>query len=274
MNNSKSQNQLVGEIEQKLAGISQCPHLDALFFVQACVRQQKEITPSLVADFVARIKKNEPVSKIVGERGFWALDFKVSADVLDPRPDSETIIEVVIYYFKEKSAPLDILDIGTGSGCLLISLLYEYKNARGIGVDVSEKALAIAQENGANFNAKFLKKDLFSKEFIKDLPLFDVIVSNPPYIPTAEVDLLDENVRLYDPLLALDGGKDGLDAYRSLAKSLKHLLKPDGKIFFEIGKGQEKDVISYMQQEGYIFVQELKDLAGIIRVLVFSCAEK
>ena len=101
MNNSKSRNQLVGEIEQKLAGISQCPHLDALFFVQACVRQKKEITPSLVADFVARIKKNEPVSKIVGERGFWALDFKVSTDVLDPRPDSETIIEGVYLTLKK-----------------------------------------------------------------------------------------------------------------------------------------------------------------------------
>ena len=274
MNNSKLQNQLVAEIEKKLAGVSQCPHLDALFFVQACFRQKKEITDVLVEDFISRIKKNEPVSKIVGERGFWALDFKVSADVLDPRPDSETIIEGVLSYFKEKEEPLDILDIGTGSGCLLISLLYEYKNAKGVGVDISEKALAIAQENGAGFNAQFLKRDLFSKDFVKDLSLFDVIVSNPPYIPTAEVDLLDENVRLYDPILALDGGKDGLDAYRSLAKSLKHLLKPNGKIFFEIGKGQEKDVVFCMQQEGYICIEERKDLAGVIRVLVFSCAEK
>ena len=96
MNNSKLQNQLVAEIEKKLAGISQCPHLDALFFVQACFRQKREITDVLVEDFISRIKKNEPVSKIVGERGFWALDFKVSADVLDPRPDSETIIEGVL----------------------------------------------------------------------------------------------------------------------------------------------------------------------------------
>ncbi len=263
-------NKLVKEIEARLQGISKTPYLDALFFVEAYERQQKEITSCDVDDFVKRIQKKEPVSKIVGERGFWALDFKVTKDVLDPRPDSETIIESVLSYFKDKEAPLSILDIGTGSGCLLISLLYEYKNAKGIGVDISDKALEIAKENGANFNALFLKKDFFLKDFLKDLPLCDVIVSNPPYIPTNEIENLEENVRYYDPLLALDGGIDGLDAYRSLAHSLKHLLTPGGKIFFEIGKGQEQSVTSLMQDNGYALLEERKDLAGIIRVLVFS----
>ena len=267
-------NRLIKKIETQLADVSKTPYLDALFFVQAYKRQKKEITAQDIDNFVSRIKKSEPVSKIIGERGFWALDFKVTKDVLDPRPDSETIIETVIAHFKNKEAELDILDVGTGSGCLLISLLYEYKKARGIGVDVSLDAIKVASENAKGYNAKFVKKDFFKDDFKEGLPLFDIIVSNPPYIPTKDIETLEENVRLYDPLLALDGGEDGLDAYKNLSKSLKHLLKPCGKIFFEIGIGQEQDVISLMIKEGYSFVGGYKDLSGITRVLVFSCVEK
>lgn len=267
-------NKLVKEIETRLEGISQSPYLDALFFVQACERQKKEITPQLVADLVARVQKQEPVSKIVGEKGFWALDFKVSKDVLDPRPDSETVIETVLSYFKDKTQPLSILDVGTGSGCLLISLLYEYKKATGIGVDVSLKALEIAKENAKGYAACFFQKDFFKPDFKAGLPLFDVIVSNPPYIPTKDIQLLEENVRLYDPYLALDGGEDGLKAYQQLSLCLKGLLKPNGKIFFEIGIHQEEAVRMLMEKQGYTFLEQVKDLGGIVRVLVFSYDEK
>ena len=260
----------IKEIEDCLIGISETPYLDALFFVEHCIKNRIDITPEKTEDFIRRIKLGEPVSKIIEERGFWALDFKVSKDVLDPRSDSETIIETVLKYFSDKAASLDILDIGSGSGCLLISLLYEYQNAKGIGVDVSERALNVAVHNAKGYNALFLKKDFYQSDFVNDLPLFDIIVSNPPYIKTKDIETLDKNVRLYDPLIALDGGEDGLDAYRALSKTIKYLLKRDGKVFFEIGQGQENDVKKIMKDEGYTFLEQWTDLGKIVRVLVFS----
>lgn len=262
-----NKNELLSFIENQLNGVVETPRLDARFFIESF----KEI-PSMetIENFIERRKKNEPVSKIIGTKGFWALDFFVSKDVLDPRSDSETLIESVLTYFKEKDKPLEILDICTGSGCLLISLLYEYKNARGIGLDVSEKALEIAQKNGKGYNAKFVKDDIFKSDFAKNLGVFDIIISNPPYIPTEDIKELGENVRLYDPLLALDGGKDGLDAYRALAKQTGKLLKENGLVFFEIGIHQKEDVTKIMQNENFERIAVKKDLGGITRVLIFK----
>lgn len=256
------------ELKEKLKGISDTPHLDVLFFLANY--PNKKPTKKQIDDFILRRRLKEPVSKIIGKRGFWKLDFHVSKDVLDPRPDSETLVESVLTCYPDRDQSLSILDIGTGSGCLLVSLLGEYKKAFGVGIDVSEAALKIAQGNTFGTAAIFKKMDFTSSDFGRDLPLFDVIISNPPYIKKEEIDLLDESVKNYDPRIALDGGTDGLDAYRALAPKLKGLLKKDGKIFFEIGAGQEKEVVNLMEKEGFFFLQAQKDIGGIIRVLVFE----
>ena len=136
---------MIQEIEKKLLGVSETPFLDAKFFVEGCEQKGRLISDDLIDDFIERRKKKEPVSKIIESRGFWAFDFYVTKDVLDPRPDSETLIEAVLEQFPDKQRDLSILDIGTGSGCLLVSLLYEYKNAVGTGVDISLTALEVAK---------------------------------------------------------------------------------------------------------------------------------
>ena len=186
--------------------------------------------------FITRRLAGEPVAKIVGKKGFWKDDFIVSKDVLDPRPDSETLIEAVLEKFPNKDKTLRFLDLGTGSGCLLLSLLGEYKNAMGVGIDISEKALAIANQNKGDKRAEFIQHDM--RSHLSDLGLFDIMISNPPYIPTAEIQTLQKDVKDYDPLLALDGGADGLDFYRALSKQ-----RPAPHLFIEIGKDQEKQSI-------------------------------
>ena len=142
--------------------------------------------------FILRRLAGEPVAKIIGKKGFWKDDFIVSKDVLDPRPDSETLIEAVLEKFPDKNTALHILDLGTGSGCLLLSLLGEYKNATGIGIDISEKALAIANQNKGDKKAEFTKHDM--RHDLSDLGKFDIMISNPPYIPTTEIQMLEKDV--------------------------------------------------------------------------------
>lgn len=262
--------ELIHYIAQKILDVSETVYLDAKFFVEACEKSGVNITNEMIDNFVELRQKGMPVSKIINARGFWALDFYVTEDVLDPRPDSETLIEAVLEYFSDKNQYLNILDIGTGSGCLLISLLYEYKNAKGTGVDISAKALAVARQNAKGYPAEFFEKDFYSDDFKEGLRTYDVIISNPPYIKTADIEQLDKAVRFYDPLCALDGGFDGLDAYRCLAKEIKPLLKENGLVFFEIGKDQKDDVVSIMEKNGFSFLKSYKDLGKIERVLVFK----
>ena len=212
--------------------------------------------------FIQRRLTGEPVAKIIGKKGFWKDDFIVSKDVLDPRPDSETLIEAVLEIFPNKEKSLQILDLGTGSGCLLLSLLREYQNATGIGVDISEKALAIAKKNAHTDRVQFVQRDMLQD--LSDLGKFDIIISNPPYIPTAEIQTLERDVKDYDPILALDGGIDGLDFYRTLSK--QHLAP---HIFIEIGKDQESQIIPLFESEGWQFIQSWKDLGKITRILYF-----
>ena len=213
--------------------------------------------------FLKRRLAGEPVAKIIGKKGFWKEEFIVSKDVLDPRPDSETLIEAVLAKFPDQTKSLSILDLGTGSGCLLLSLLGEYPKARGIGIDISEKALTIANQNKGDKKAEFIQRDM--RQNLSDLGHFDIMISNPPYIPTEEIQTLEKDVKEYDPLLALDGGTDGLDFYRALAK--QHLAL---HLFIEIGKDQEKQIIPLFENNGWHFVQSWKDLGGITRVLYFK----
>ncbi len=262
-------NDKIDTIAKQLYGFSETPRLDALIFCQYCP------DPSLeqIFDFIERRKKGEPVSKIVGKRGFWKKEFYVTKDVLDPRPDSETLIEAVLSDYSDHNQKLGILDIGTGSGCLILTLLSEYPNAHGIGVDRSSQALDVARKNQENLNVEWAQLDFFEKEWNSSLGKFDIIVSNPPYIKSSDIPLLDTAVRIYDPLMALDGGADGLEAYRALSRSMGSLLNKGGMLYLEIGLGQEKDVVSIMQRETLKYLRYVKDLNGIIRVLVFQKVE-
>lgn len=249
---------------------SQTPRLDARFFYE---HYSNHPTQAQISEFIQRRKAGEPVAKILGKRGFWKRDFRVSSDVLDPRPDTETLIETVLRFYPEQTEPYRILDIGTGSGCILLSLLGEYPNACGIGVDKSLSALKIAQENNGENTAhrvEFCQADFTDDDFGNRLGAFDIIVSNPPYIPTNDIDTLEKSVKCYDPLIALDGGYDGLDAYRHIAQRVSALKKEGGLIFLEIGQGQENDVVQIMKRHQLTCREQVKDLGGIIRVLVFG----
>ena len=225
----------------------------------------ENLSDSDIYKIIERRKRGEPLSKILGHRGFWKGDFIVDENVLDPRADSETLIQAVLEKFPDKNKLLRILDLGTGSGCLLISLLMEYKNAIGVGVDISEKAIEIAKKNAFKNGVKadFILSDMASLS--KDLGDFDLVISNPPYIPTKDIEGLNENVREYDPLLALDGGADGLDFYRIIADIATAPL-----VFVEIGIGQESQVKQIFKEKNWDLWDAQKDFGGITRVLIFK----
>ena len=225
----------------------------------------ENLSDSDIYKVIERRKTGEPLSKILGHLGFWRGDFIVDENVLDPRADSETLIQAVLEKFPDKNQPLRILDLGTGSGCLLISLLMEYPKATGVGVDISEKALLIAQKNVIKnkVKAEFILADM--EDLPKDLGAFDVVISNPPYIPTKDIEGLDENVKKFDPLLALDGGEDGLYFYRIIAAKA-----PAPIVFLEIGQGQGKDVQTIFEKQNWQFLGAKKDFGGITRVLIFK----
>ena len=258
----------IRSLTEHLRLVSDAPEYEARIIVS------KNLSDNEVDDILVRRRLGEPLSKILGEKGFYKYIFKTSADVLDPRADSETLVESVLKYVLDTGEKIRILDIGTGSGCLLVSTVMAYKNASGIGLDKSETALKIALENAnqiaKNKNISFFKQDIMIDNWTKDLGGFDVIISNPPYIKTSDIDMLDIAVKQYDPILALDGGEDGLMAYRQLAKTLMPLVHEKTKIFFEIGQGQEMDVADLMIQNGFVLRAMEKDLGGIIRVLVFE----
>jgi len=222
-----------------------------------------------LAAAAARRLAGEPLSRILGTREFWSLEFAISPDVLDPRADTETLVEAARTSMRvRRDETLRILDFGTGSGALLCALLGEFPRATGIGVDLSPAAAEIARANVAALG-------LGARATIRigdwgqglDGP-FDLIVSNPPYIPAADIAGLDREVREHDPRLALDGGADGLDAYRALAPELTRLLEPKhGRFFLEFGLGQAEAVRAILERGGLIVDATLNDLGGHIRAI-------
>lgn len=222
-----------------------------------------------IQNLAARRLAHEPVSRILGRKEFWSLDLQVSDAVLVPRPDTETIVEQALDLIgkDKRSAPLAILDIGTGSGALLLALLSELKNARGVATDVSMAAIEIARVNAArnklDTRAEFVCCNL--ADGVKGP--FDLVVSNPPYIARAEIATLAPEVRDYDPALALDGGTDGLDFYRAIARDAARLLAPGGHLIVELGAGQDRPVTSLFETAGLTAIAARADLAGIPRAL-------
>lgn len=220
-----------------------------------------------------RAKTREPVSRILGRREFWSLDFRITPAVLDPRPDSETLIEAALASFPNRAAPLAVLDLGTGSGCLLLAALYEYPNAVGLGIDASEKALKVAAENaerlGLAARVQFARGD-WGRELEES---FDLVLCNPPYIAEAERAELAPEVARHDPPGALFAGPDGLDAYRAILPDLVRLLAPHGRALFEIGAVQAGAVLEIAHQSGLDVVEIRRDLAFRERCVVLKVAE-
>lgn len=268
INNHISDNRDSAVARYLLAGMLNMTY-DQVFFQQDSIYlSDSDLT--LFMQHFSRYKSGEPVSKIIGKRSFWKDEFIVSKDVLDPRQDSETIIEAIIDNI-DTDRSIKVLDIGTGSGCLIISVLREYKNAVGVAVDISEKALNIAITNANNILKNRERISFKKSDFAKDITeTFDVIISNPPYIKSSDIKDLDDAVRLYDPILALDGGDSGLTAYEAIAIESKRLLSKDGLIFLEIGHTQKDEVCNIFASHGYTLKAVYKDLQDIDRVVVFT----
>lgn len=212
--------------------------------------------------FIERRSTHEPLQQITGWQEFMGLRFSVTEDVLVPRQDTETLVEEVMRYLRDG---MEILDVCTGSGCILLSLLRYSNGCRGVGCDISEKALAVAGQNAKELgiSAQFIQSDLF--ESIEGR--FEYIVSNPPYIRKDMILTLMEEVRDHEPLIALDGGEDGLDFYRKITREATEHLYSGGMLFFEIGYDQGEAVKLLMEEEGYEEVTVSQDLAGLDRVV-------
>ncbi|HUO11341.1 MAG TPA: peptide chain release factor N(5)-glutamine methyltransferase [Caulobacteraceae bacterium] len=217
--------------------------------------------------YVARRERREPVSLILGRKGFWKLMLKVGPGVLAPRPDTETILDVVLADFPPECS-FTVLDLGVGSGALLLAILAERPLARGLGVDASDEALAIARDNSAMLGLEG-RTALLRGDWTVGLgeASFDLVVSNPPYIPSADIAALEPEVRDHEPRLALDGGADGLDAYRRLAPEILHVLKPDGRFAVEVGAGQAEAVEDLFRNAGAQALTRHRDLGGHARVV-------
>lgn len=227
--------------------------------------------PGVVAR-VERLTKRrlarEPMSQILGRREFWSLPFKVTPDVLTPRPDSETLVEAVLSIVPDKSARLSLLDLGVGSGCLLLSLLHGLPRARGMGVDRSERALAVARENAEALGLADRAEMRLGDWGAELSDQYDIVVSNPPYIPSDDIEGLAPEVSEHEPWLALDGGRDGLDAYRTLAGELPFLVKEGGWTALEVGQGQAPVVARLVRAAGFRIERVVADLGGIERVIL------
>jgi release factor glutamine methyltransferase len=226
--------------------------------------------PERFDEAIARRTRHEPVAYILGRREFWSLDFEVSPAVLIPRPDTETLVEAVLKELKQ-SPPQRILDLGTGSGCILLSLLTEFPQATGVGVDLSPAALEVAQRNarslGVSERARFIQADFAAF----DGGFFDLVVSNPPYIEPSVIASLDPDVRDHEPHLALDGGANGLEAIGRIAKRLPSLLAPSAPAFVEIGYDQGESAAQTLRNAGLEVIRIVKDLGGQDRVIMARC---
>ena len=265
----------------KAIGIDQ-PAIDARLMLEAAAGVSRleivtdpyrEITAEQAAvydSYLDRRSRREPVSLILGRKGFWKIMLNVNSSVLTPRPESEVIVDEALKAFPEHMA-FSILDLGVGSGAILLSILAERPAAKGLGVDISEDALAVARENAANLDLDG-RTALLRGDWAAGLgdAGFDLVVANPPYIPSAVIETLDPEVRDHDPRLALDGGEDGLDPYRVLAPEMLRVLKPGGMFAVEIGYDQSVAVEALFRAAGAAGVRTIKDLGLRDRVVAGS----
>ncbi|HWC94226.1 MAG TPA: peptide chain release factor N(5)-glutamine methyltransferase [Pseudolabrys sp.] len=246
-------------------------HLDRAQLLAQSDRLLEAREIDTVLPLAVRRLKREPVARILGRKEFWSLPLGLTPDVLVPRPETETIVEAALDRVLRGGLRLErlrVLDIGTGSGALLLALLKEMPNATGTGTDIDAGALACARANAERHNlagrCSFVAGDMAAGL----AGPFDLIVSNPPYVARGEIPRLEPEVRDYDPKVALDGGEDGLDAYRAIAAAAPRLLAPDGRLIVELGAGQELSVRTLFTNTGLAIVTVRNDLSGIPRALV------
>jgi len=258
----------------RLAAVSDTARLDAeLLMAHAAGMARNDLllklydmeAPAGFAALVERRLAHEPVSHIIGTRDFWTLTLRVTSDVLTPRPDSETLIEAAVEYFKSGAGPCRILDLGTGSGALLLAALDEWRTASGLGIDISESALAVAQSNAADCGMAQRAHFRLCNWLEGVDERFDLILANPPYIKTSAH--LPRDVADYEPSLALYAGADGLDAYRIIAQGLAERLAPDGVAAVEIGYDQGQSAAQLFIDQGWKVTLK-RDLSGQPRCLI------
>ncbi|MBB5073357.1 release factor glutamine methyltransferase [Bartonella callosciuri] len=222
---------------------------------------------------VQRRIAGEPVYRIIGKREFYGISFALSQETLEPRSDTETLVDLVLPLLKkqvENSRKTTLLDMGTGSGAIAIAILKQIPQSYAVAVDISEDALKTATKNAKDAEVINRFTPLLSDWFDSVTGKFDLIISNPPYIPKKDIKNLAKEVRLHDPLRALIGGKDGLDFYRKLSHEAANHLKSKGYIAVEIGYSQEKDVCNLFEKNGFQHLEMRKDLSGIPRALLFT----
>ncbi|HWA49535.1 MAG TPA: peptide chain release factor N(5)-glutamine methyltransferase [Dongiaceae bacterium] len=271
------------EAGQRLAaaGVEDAPR-DARLLLQAAsglsmatlvAFPERDLEAGVLARFhelLARRERREPMAQILGVREFWSLRFRVTADTLDPRPDSETLVQAVLDHVPDRAASLRLVDFGTGTGCLLLALLHELPNATGLGIDRSEPALAVAAQNSRNLGLD--ARATFRQANWDDgvAPFFDIVISNPPYIERDAIAGLQPEVARFEPHLALDGGADGLDAYRKLLPAAARLLRPGGLAAFEVGAGQADSVAAIGTAARLRHIATVRDLGHVPRIILWQ----
>jgi release factor glutamine methyltransferase len=266
----------VGIDDAKLDARLIVEHFSGTSQADAIGRPETPVSTEAVAAIrraIARRAAGEPVHRILGFRDFYGLRLHLSPETLEPRPDTETLVDAMLPFLRQLAAregACRVLDLGTGTGAIALALLSEVPEATAAGVDISVDALATAdrnaRENGLSRRFQTVRSDWFGKIS----GLFHVIVANPPYIPTEELETLQSEVRNYDPATALDGGTDGLDAYRTIAGQAKAYLEASGRVAVEIGHTQRREVTRLFEAAGFRVVEAKADLAGRDRVLVFE----
>ncbi len=273
--------QSINAAAARLAGVGiDTAHYDARLMVAEVLGVEMRRLPSshhaeLNGDETARLAAmldrrlaREPMSHILGRRGFWTLEFQVTADTLDPRPDTETLIEAVLAALDDRGRPRRLLDFGTGSGCILLTLLSELGHSTGLGIDASQAALAVARRN-ADLLGLASRAEFRLGDWGNGLEgAFDVIVSNPPYIPDGDIDGLEPEVAHYEPRSALAGGPDGLECYRRLIPHMARLLAPGGVAALEVGAGQAAEVSAVLAAAGLPGATTRRDLGSIERCVI------
>ena len=276
---------ILKEIQRKLCnnfsifGI-ETPELDARIILKEVLslddkdlilKDSLDIPDEMIEEIIAiesRRLNGEPISKIFKKRDFYNSTFLISNDVLDPRPETELIVEIANNYIN-KNEVKNILDLGTGSGCILLSILKENKMINGLGIDLSKDAISIAKQNSKKLNLETQSNFLVSNWMSSVNYKYDLVVSNPPYIASEDIKKLSKSVKIYDPILSLDGGDDGLNSYRLIASDLKRIISMNAIIIIEIGYNQSLQVIDIFKKNDFKLIKKYNDINGLDRVLTF-----
>lgn len=273
------------EIIDLLKGHVDSPRLEAREILGHALKMDSDEVSSLPQDVstteyeyiqttIQKRLSGYPLDKLIGQKDFYKYSFKVTEDVLSPRPDTEILVEAAAEIIFRKNCK-KIMDMGVGSGCIILSLLADFPFLEGVGIDASAKALKVAQENaarlGVNNRLKLYEKSWFDTDLInKAGQNFDLITSNPPYIASEEIPQLSTEVKAHDPLMALDGGADGYDHYRQIATVAPSLLKENGYILLEGGQNQDKEIVKIFEQCGFKHQKTIADLSGINRCIIMK----